>query len=61
MLDRRVRQAFRIGQSAPTVTAEALGEYAERLARVDSPLVPLVRRAEGRAQAFALLPASPHS
>lgn len=59
MLDRRVRQAYRIGQSAHGLNSEALGDYAARLAGGDSTLVPLVRRAESVPEAVALLLAAP--
>ena len=59
MLDRRVRQAYRIGQSSRGLSAQALGDYAARLAGEDSPLVALVRRAESVPDAVALLLASP--
>ena len=59
MLDRRVREAYRIGTASAAFSNDQLGDYAGRLAGADSPLVPLVRRAESRGMAFALLMASP--
>ena len=59
MIDRRVRQAYRIGFTASNLAVETLGDYAERLAGKDSPLVPRVRRAESVPIAVAILLASP--
>lgn len=59
MLDRRVRQAYRIGATATDVSADSLADYAVRLAGNAAPLVQLIRRAESRAEAVALLLASP--
>ncbi|MEJ0013607.1 MAG: DUF1800 family protein [Bauldia sp.] len=59
MLDRRTRQAYRIGSVAFDLTVEALGAYAERLAGTDSSLARMVKRAESRPIAVAVLLASP--
>ncbi|HVY21515.1 MAG TPA: DUF1800 family protein [Bauldia sp.] len=59
MLDRRTRQAYRIGSVAFDLTVEAIGAYAERLAGIDSSLVPMIKRAESRPIAVAVLLASP--
>jgi hypothetical protein len=59
MIDRRVRQAYRIGSATRQLTIEAITDYTERLAGADSPLVELVKRAESRSVAVALVLASP--
>ncbi|MEJ0013609.1 MAG: DUF1800 family protein [Bauldia sp.] len=59
LLDRRVRQAYRIGSTVRNLTVEALTEYTGRLAGTDSPLTRLVQRAESEAVAVAYLLASP--
>ena len=59
MLDRRVREAYRIGTASAAFSNDELADYASRLAGADSPLVLLVRRAELRGVAFGLLMASP--
>ena len=59
MIDRRVRQAYRIGVSASVLGIQEIGDYAARLAGSDSPLVSLVRRAESVPNAVAILLASP--
>jgi uncharacterized protein (DUF1800 family) len=60
LVDRRVRQAYRIGISARDLSVDAIGDYAARLAGgADSPLATLVRRAESRSIAVTILLASP--
>ncbi|HVY19562.1 MAG TPA: DUF1800 family protein [Bauldia sp.] len=59
MIDRRVRQAYRIGLSTRLLSVEALTDYTARLAGTDSPLVALVQHAESRPVAIAMLLSSP--
>lgn len=59
MIDRRVRQAYRIGLATRMLSVDALADYTERLAGSDSPLVDLVKHAESRPVAIALLLGSP--
>jgi uncharacterized protein (DUF1800 family) len=58
MLDRRVRQAYRIGAATYHATQEAVTDYAARLAGSDSPLVTAVNHAESLPIAMALVLAS---
>ena len=59
MVDRRVRQAYRMGQAAGALSVDTLGDYAARLAGADAPLVTMIRHAESRPIAVALLLTSP--
>lgn len=59
MLDRRVRQAYRIALSASGLTPAGLGDYAERLAGAGSELALDVKRAESASLAITVLLASP--
>ena len=59
MLDRRVRQAYRIALSSTGVTPAALSDYAGRLAGSDSELALDMKRAESASLAMTVLLASP--
>ena len=59
MLDRRIRQADRIATTVDTLTADEIGDHAERLVGSESRLPQTLRRAESRQMAVALLLTAP--